>query len=89
MNLVSVFVVTILLQACTSSGYTGSSQARLTDPSYDPDRIKCKTQAKTGSRLGTRICKTNRDWTEQQTDAQEAVDHIQRRGAITSNPSGG
>jgi hypothetical protein len=88
MNLVGVFVVTILLQACTS-GYSGSSQAQLTDSNYDPDRIRCKTQAKTGTRLGSRVCKTNSDWNQAQTDAQEAVDHIQRRGAITSNPSGG
>ena len=88
MNLIGVFVVTILLQACTS-GYSGSSQAQVTDSNYDPDRIRCKTHAKTGSRLGTRICMTNRDWAEQQSNAREATEHIQRRSTVVGNPSGG
>ena len=88
MGLICILAIMILFQACTSSGYSGNGEPQLTKASYDPDRIKCKTQAVTGSRLGTRICKTNRDWTAQSDDAREAAEHIQRRSTQVSNPQG-
>ena len=88
MHLMGIVVIMILLQACTSSSYSGNAQSQLADANYDPDRIRCKTQAVTGSRLGVRICKTNRDWNAQHQDAREAMEHIQRRGTQVSNPQG-
>ncbi|HIG43909.1 MAG: hypothetical protein ABGY96_01130 [bacterium] len=86
MHLMGILAITILLQACTSSSDSGNARSQLADANYDPDRIRCKTQAVTGSRLGVRICMTNRDWNVQHEDAREAMEHI-KRGTIFSPES--
>ena len=45
----------------------------------DPNRRICKTLAATGSRLSrAKVCKTAREWAEQQHDHKQELDRIQR-----------
>ena len=39
----------------------------------DPDRMVCKREKETGSRLSSRVCKTAREWEQERLDNQEAM----------------
>jgi hypothetical protein len=47
--------------------------------SYDPDELRCKRITKTGSRIKTRVCATNREWEESEKRAQESTEKMQKR----------
>ena len=49
------------------------------EDSYDPDAMRCKRISKTGSRIKTRVCATNREWEESEQRAQEATEKMQKR----------
>ena len=73
--------VMLLLGACTS---TEGEQALAKDV-YDPndaDTVTCRTVVPTGSRIGTRVCRKNREWAEDGKRGRAYAEGIQRRGAI-------
>ena len=43
------------------------------------DATRCKQIAKTGTRIKTKICATNRQWEESAQRARELTEYIQRR----------
>ena len=86
------FALTTVLSACASTSdddpasasasAEGASQraeqnASLADD--DPDKVTCKRSTKPGSRMRTKVCKTNRRWLEEQQDAEDAAELIQRQ----------
>jgi hypothetical protein len=46
----------------------------------DPDRMVCRQQKETGSRLSTRVCKTAREWEQERRENQEAIRNATRSG---------
>jgi hypothetical protein len=56
----------------------------------DPDRMVCKRQKETGSRLSSRVCKTAAEWEQERLDNQEAIRNATRSGVRPSDmPSAG
>ena len=56
----------------------------------NPDQVTCKTVVKTGTRIGTRVCKTNREWALGDRSGRNMVEDIQRRSAMgQSDPNAG
>lgn len=51
-----------------SGGYASVEQIE-----GDPDRMVCKRQKETGSRLSSRVCKTAAEWEQGRLDNQEAM----------------
>ncbi len=51
-----------------SSGYGSVEQVE-----GDPNRMVCKRDKETGSRLSTRVCKTAAQWKPERMDSQEAM----------------
>jgi invasion protein IalB len=53
---------------------------------YDPDKVVCKTEEVSGTRLGSkRVCRTVREWEQIARDAQDATLDTQLRSK-QSNP---
>ena len=82
-----------LIAGCASSpdaqpataGYASTAQIE-----GDPDRMVCKRQKETGSRLSSRVCKTAREWEQERLDNQEAIRNATRSGMRpTDIPSAG
>jgi len=44
----------------------------------DPEAIRCKRYAETGSRIGKKVCMTNAEWDKTAEASREAVERIQR-----------
>ena len=65
-----------------------SGAAFAEEKKYDPDKIVCKTQAAEGSRLGTKICKTNKDWIRDKERFRSAIEKKQR-DSLMNTPRGG
>ena len=51
----------------------------------DPDAISCKMIAKTGSRVKTKICATNRQWKLNEEESQENTKNKQNTSRFTSD----
>lgn len=51
-----------------SAGYASAGQI-----DGDPDRMVCKRDKETGSRLSKRICKSAAEWEQERMDNQEAM----------------
>jgi len=79
---------------------TGCAGAKVSDTaSGDPssnaqavagtEGVTCKTIIKTGTRLGTRVCKTDEVWAREANDSRDAINDIQRNSAQSASPSGG
>ena len=68
---------------------TASSEASPQKVQSKDDRMVCRTILPTGSRLGgTRICRTQAEWTAMSRDAADAVSHAQMNGATGRIPGG-
>ena len=50
----------------------------------DPDRMVCKRQKETGSRLSSRVCKTAREWEQERHENQEAIRNATKSGVRPS-----
>ena len=60
-----------------------SERSKYKDEAPDaPDATRCKDIAKTGTRIKTTICATNRQWAEAAKRAAETIEKFQRQGAI-------
>jgi len=55
----------------------------------DPDVVTCRATPKTGTRLGDKVCKTNRDWKLAARDGREALQNIQRTSTQAPTVGGG
>jgi hypothetical protein len=75
-SLAALLAAAVLTAACGSSDYSGSDMVAISDP-VDPDEVTCKTVVKTGTRIGSRVCKTNRAWEQQARDSKAAAMAIQ------------
>jgi hypothetical protein len=54
--------------------------------STDADKIVCRTERDTGTRLGrARICRTNAEWAEQRRQAKQNIERIQSSRALNSD----
>ncbi|MDO8860217.1 hypothetical protein Q6D67_00770 [Haliea sp. E1-2-M8] len=84
-QLFALLLVAPLLGACSSTqvadnanpaaaGATQVASAEL----GSPNAITCKKVIKTGTRIGTRLCKPNREWEQDARTSKEAVENIQR-----------
>jgi hypothetical protein len=75
-SLAAIVAAAALTAACGSSDYSGSDMVAVSEP-VDPDEVTCRTVVKTGTRIGTRVCMTNRAWDQQASDARDAAHAIQ------------
>jgi hypothetical protein len=83
-----IFIISILLQAC--SPLTGVDTSKFDkDYVHNPDEMTCKRVIKTGTRVTSKMCKTNMQWAQQARDANEATSAIQREATQGSSPAGG
>jgi hypothetical protein len=80
-----IFLLTtvVLLGACSPLSKNAGTVAYAGEV-VDPDAIRCKTIVKTGTRIGTKICRTNRTWDALAARARENLEHSQRT-SVQSN----
>ena len=96
-NLGMPIFAALLLVAAGCSTDSGTKQASAApeegaeylssaDVRKDPDRMICKRQKPTGSRISEKVCMTARQWQAATDDSQRALDRAQRTtGGIDSN----
>jgi heat shock protein HslJ len=73
----TALALAVFLSACASTEDSTSQMVAVND-TLDPDEVRCKTVVKTGTRIGTKVCKTNRAWKQAEIDARDATKDIQR-----------
>ncbi|WP_207796343.1 hypothetical protein [Pseudohalioglobus lutimaris] len=62
----------------TSAGAGAEQQVAMQADVEDPNAIRCKRYAETGSRIGKKVCMTNAEWDRTAQESREAADRIQR-----------
>jgi hypothetical protein len=73
-------VVALLAVLAGCSSTPNSQPAALANAAIDnPDEVTCKTIIKTGTRIGTRVCKTNRAWAMGNREGRNMAEDVQRR----------
>lgn len=72
-----------LVAGCAGSPPGGSELA-----AANTENLRCKTMIKTGTRLGTKVCKTNAEWDREARDSREATESIQRTSTHGPGPEG-
>ena len=86
LQLLAAILIAVLLGACSSSQVVDNAapaaaadetQVASAEP-VDPNAMTCKNVVKTGTRIGTRTCKPNREWEQDSRTSKEAVEKIQR-----------
>ncbi len=92
-KLLTLFAAACLafLTACAGSSSGPQQVASASNAAEDadaPESVRCRTILQTGSRIGTKVCKTNARWEEEQRASREAVEKIQRGGAQTQTHAG-
>jgi len=53
----------------------------------NPDEVTCRSVVRTGTRIGSKKCMTNRGWMEASRNSREATEAIQRKSTQINNPS--
>ncbi len=90
---IAVLSITVLFAACASTpdpSAASTGYASVEQLEGDPDRVVCKRQKETGSRLSSSVCKTAREWEQERLDNQEAIRNATRSGMRPSDmPSAG
>jgi hypothetical protein len=79
-----------LAAGCASSGNQASGPdtselATTQQIEGDPNRMVCRRENDTGSRLSKRTCKTAREWEQERLDNQEAIRNATRSGSRPSD----
>lgn len=77
-----------LVAGCASSPDTPPATAGYASVEQiegDPDRMVCRRENKTGSRMTTRVCKTAAEWEQERLDNQDALRNATRSGVRPSN----
>lgn len=91
----TLLAVVGLLAACADTPATNSAAgagqqgAAAQQVAGADEEVRCKTLIKTGTRLGTRVCKTNREWDRESQDSADAITDIQRTSTHGPGPQGG
>ncbi len=83
--LAALLAAAALNAACGSADYKGSDMVAVGE-APDPDAVTCKTVVKTGTRIGTRVCKTNSAWDQQAIDGRNAAYDIQTQSKQGPGP---
>ena len=87
-KLFPVLLASAVLTACAS---TGDGEPALAKAEVkNPDEVTCRTVVKTGTRIGTKVCKTNRAWAAGSSSGRAMAEDIQRRSMQgLADPNGG
>ena len=80
---IALMLSVAFVAGCASTPDDPSAQAGYA--SADPDRMVCKRQKETGSRLSSRVCKTAREWEQERLDNKEALRNATNSGARPGN----
>jgi len=90
-----VFLLPMLL-ASPGVSYAGDSTSGQATPvaeakvaAKDPDRIVCRSEEATGSRIPSKVCHTAREWDQMREDARKNTQDFQDRGNTTTSMRGG
>jgi len=91
----ALLLIAALLGACSSTqvadtaapAAAAETQVANAEPG-DPNAMTCKNVVKTGTRIGTRTCKPNREWEQDARTSKEAMENIQRGSVHTSGMIG-
>lgn len=88
LNLLGAALMLFIAVGCSTPSGTGTQAAddATDDPEYlssadvnrDPDRIICRRQRPTGSRLSEKICMTARQWYQMSQESKQVLDRAQR-----------
>lgn len=91
----TLILVVALLGACSSTQVADNAAPAAAGENQvasaklgSPNAITCKKVIKTGTRIGTRTCKPNREWEQDARTSREAMDEIQRDSVHTSGMIG-
>jgi hypothetical protein len=86
MHRASQLLAVLVALAAPASEAAPAAQAQSNPkPERPQDKIVCKFVNSTGSRLsGTRECRTRAEWERASADAQDDIDHMEKRA--TGNP---
>ena len=81
------------LSACTTTEDKAKTEGKeivlANNQVVNPDEVTCRQIVKTGTRIGSRVCKMNKDWHRASMDAQEATEDIKRKhGQSTMSGNG-
>jgi hypothetical protein len=79
---VGLTLALMIAAGCASSPDTASASNAIEE---DPDRIVCRREKETGSRLASRTCKTAREWEQERLDNQDAMRNAQKSPAGLSD----
>ena len=85
-KLSSLVVAAAVLSACASDK-NNTPDRTLVAISYE-DQVTCKSVVRTGTRLGSRQCMSNKAWHAQAANAKEALEIIQNRSTHTQTMQG-
>ena len=72
-----VLITTAALAGCSSTDQKGAEVASA--EIANPDEVTCRTVVKTGTRIGTKVCKTNRAWKVGNRSGRNMAEDVQRR----------
>ena len=76
----------LLGAGCAAPG-PGSTLAQRYEDSRDPDAITCRQVVKTGTRIGTRVCRKNHEWASDSERGRRFVENIQRSANMGAQPA--
>jgi hypothetical protein len=82
-----VVLLTLVLSACAGTSSRISGQDTAMSLRGDDD-VTCRTIVRTGTRFGTRVCRTNLAWEQLKEDSRDAVDRIQQNSKMGGPQSG-
>lgn len=69
-----------LVAGCGSTADAPAGYASVEKIEDDPNRMVCRRQNDTGSRLSSTVCKTAREWEQERLDNQEAIRNATKSG---------
>ena len=83
---VGLTLALVITAGCASSPDSESASYGASEAiEGDPDRIVCRREKETGSRLASRTCKTAAEWEQERLDNQDAMRNAQKSPAGLSN----
>tara|TARA_R110002073_G_scaffold101234_5_gene230155 strand:+ start:3782 stop:4096 length:315 start_codon:yes stop_codon:yes gene_type:complete len=80
-----VFLIALLLGACATTDDTSRTRAAALDQgavagvNEDGERVRCEYERETGSRMTTRVCRTESEWARIAENAQQVARDAQDR----------
>jgi hypothetical protein len=71
-----LLTATVILGGCSPLSKNANSVASA-EP-VDPDAVRCRTVVRTGTRIGSKVCRTNRTWDAMAVKARDDLEATQR-----------